>query len=76
MDVLIGCQKYFKSRRFRRSQQFAVTERIPTEIFGLLDCVLLADHRAPPPGKLKVVYHPETTPSQFTSILHGAGTST
>src|SRR5258707_7987679 len=42
-DVLVGCQKYFKSRLFRCSQQFAVAERIPTKIFGLFDCVLLEE---------------------------------
>jgi hypothetical protein len=44
-NFLVGRQKYFKSRFFRRSQQFAVAERIPAKILGLLYCLVLKNER-------------------------------
>jgi hypothetical protein len=42
-NVLVGCQKYFKSRIFRRPQQVAVAKRIPAKILGLFDCMVLEE---------------------------------
>ena len=39
----IGATACKEGRLFRRSQQFAVAERIPTKVFGLFDCVLLEE---------------------------------
>ena len=36
-------RNFFKSRFFRRSQQFAVAEHIPAKIFGLFDCVVFEE---------------------------------
>ena len=44
-DVLVGRQEYVKAGFLRHSQEFTVAERVPAQVFRLLDRMILRNER-------------------------------